>query len=351
MKKDKQASKMVLIIGFFIVLLVAFTFKSDEEVESTVVYEKMDTIEDKLKKLNGDSILEKEYDLNGDNILEKLYLVNSKDGKMFLLIDNENVIYTKEISSDIKEISFLKDVNSDNISDIFLTGFKKSEEKFVYPLISKEGEYINVKLQEGAFKVGLDLNYTVFSYDVENLKGSKTTLNNEIRADFIKNGYLDNEGNIHNGNIFLKIRDESIDLKDIDDDGKSELILNFKILSEGGVLVVSQYKIYNFDITRGDFKLTSVVNNLEDFKISKDLSEEEIKKLIYKKTNHNEEEFSYNPTGDIENIPSNIKEKFYTFFEVYNYNGNGMESDYLILVSKSDYSIYKYYVDGLMLPL
>lgn len=351
MEKCKQAIGGVVLLIVFIALFATYSYKSNAKTEDTTVYEKVETLEDKLSELDGKVETEKEQDINGDGTLEKLYIVKGKEGKSFLLIESEENIYTKEIDSKLESIDFLVDINSDRVSDIFLIGFKNTSEKFIYPLISQGSEYTKGKIEEGEVVVGVDLNNTVFSMDKKAIKGAKNTLSDDMKKYFKEKGYIDEEGNIHSSNISLKVMDESIDIRDINDDGKSELIINFKILSEDGVEVLSQNKIYNFDITRNEFKLSSIVNSLNDFKIQKELTVDEAKALVYEKTKHGAEEVDYNFTGDIENIPSNIKERFYTFFEVFKFGKSYMESDYLVLVSKDDSSMYKYYVDGLILPL
>lgn len=361
---NKKARGIILIFLLtFIVLGCSTNNNKDKDTEENgdIVKFKKESID-----LTGfKDISSLKADVNNDGKDENILLVSNSDAlphkKVYLIIKDSNeveTLYTMSIDNISTEVIDAKDTTGDGIKDILIKSSENGD-------VSDTESYLMYTYRDGLYEIsekasnefanlerGFLKDYNYYVMDTKTMHYVKASIPEENRKDYVSAGYLNQTGYPkHKVDNFYKIIKPS-QLIDLDGDDICELVDNSYITGiTDDQVTLNLTEVYKYQ--EGKFQLISLQSDQKPI-VKADYSTitiEEVKDKIYEITGNTKEKVDYNNTEEDLNLPENIKSDFYRFYELYNDGSGGVQSDSLIIVNKKTLVMYRYYVDGKVLPL
>lgn len=188
--------------------------------------------------------------------------------------------------------------------------------------------------------------------DIKSYKYYKYNIPEDKKKFYLDNGFYDESGIPTNKQDNYTQESSGGILKDVDGDNIYELLNRFSLRDVSiNDKIIDVVEIMKYD--NGIFKLLEVKGderNIPHYDYS-GLSIEDIRHRIYDYTGKTQDEVDYKYTEDNLNLPKNIDKDYYRFYIIHNSPDGGYQADSIVLVNKITLQMYRYYVDGQILPL
>ena len=250
------------------------------------------------------------------------------------------------------EIVDAKDTTGDKVMDILIDVKAGASSHYSLLYLYKDGEYVVAEEDVPKYDKGFLMGNSYYVMDIKSYKYYKYNIPEDKKKFYLDNGFYDESGTPTNKQDNYTQESSGGILKDVDGDNIYELLNRFSLRDVSiNDKIIDVVEIMKYD--NGIFKLLEVKGderNIPHYDYS-GLSIEDIRHRIYDYTGKTQDEVDYKYTEDNLNLPKNIDKDYYRFYIIHNSPDGGYQADSIVLVNKITLQMYRYYVDGQILPL